>query len=60
MVLDEALVASIVEYRRIILLMNDFYATLVRNHKKDTVFPQTSLRRLLKETQSLPGSYIGV
>jgi hypothetical protein len=56
MKLDKRTVDSIVKYRSIIVLMNEFYSDLSSNNKKDTKFPHTKLRRLLKETQVLPGT----
>jgi hypothetical protein len=50
MKLEERLVASLIKYRSLILLMNDFYSDLKKNNKKDTRFKHTKLQRLLKET----------
>jgi hypothetical protein len=50
MKLDEFYVASIVKYRSIIALMQDFFADMWENNKKDTRFPHAELQRLLKET----------
>lgn len=55
MKLDEFYVASIVKYRRIIALMQDFFADMWENNLKDTKFRHVELRRLLKETGFLPG-----
>jgi hypothetical protein len=52
--LDEFYVASIVKYRRIIILMQDFFADMWENNKKDTKFPHAKLHLLLKETTFLP------
>jgi hypothetical protein len=49
-------VASLIKYRSIIVLMNDFYADLQANHKKDTKFRHAELKRLLKQTGFLPSS----
>src|SRR2546426_2393875 len=54
--LDESYVASIVKFRRIIALMQDFYSDMWRNNKKDTKLRHAELRRLLKETGFLPGT----
>lgn len=48
--LDEFYVASIVKYRSIITLMQDFYAALRGNNRKDTQFPDARLELLLAET----------
>ncbi len=48
--LDKVYVAAVVKYRAVILLMHDFYAALWKNNRKDTRFPATKLRRLLKQT----------
>jgi hypothetical protein len=50
MKLDEFYVASIVKYRRIIVLMQNFYSEIWANNKKDTKLPHAKLQRLLKET----------
>jgi hypothetical protein len=52
--LDEFYVASIVKYRSIIALMQDFFADMWENKKKDTKLPHAKLRLLLKETGFLP------
>jgi serine/threonine protein kinase len=54
MVLDEFYVASIVKYRDIIALMQDFFVEMWGNNQKDTQFPHTKLRLLLNETGFLP------
>lgn len=54
MVLDKFYVASIVKYRSIIALMQDFFAEMWENDQKDTQFPHTKLRLLLNETGFLP------
>ncbi len=54
MKLDEFYVASIVKYRSIIALMQDFFADMWVNNKKDTKLPHAKLRLLLKETGFLP------
>lgn len=48
--LDEFYVASIVKYRSIIALMQDFFSDMWGNNKKDTKFHNAKLHRLLKET----------
>lgn len=50
MQLDAFYVASIVKYRRIIALMQDFFVDVWGNHKKDTKFDHATLQRLLNET----------
>ncbi|MCA1993131.1 MAG: hypothetical protein LDL41_14000 [Coleofasciculus sp. S288] len=50
MKLDEFYVASVVKYRSIIALMQDFFTDMWGNDKKDTQLPHAELRRLLKET----------
>lgn len=54
MVLDEFYVSSIVKYRAIIALMQDFFAAMWENDQKDTPFPHAKLRLLLNETGLLP------
>ncbi|MBD3886998.1 hypothetical protein IFO70_35855 [Phormidium tenue FACHB-886] len=54
MVLDEFYVASIVKYRGIITLMQDFFVEMWENNQKDTQFPHTKLRLLLNETGFFP------
>ncbi|HEY9625408.1 MAG TPA: hypothetical protein V6C78_34130 [Crinalium sp.] len=54
LVLDEFYISSIVKYRRIIALMQDFFAEMWENHQKDTPFPHTKLQLLLNETGFLP------
>lgn len=48
--LDEFYVASIVKYRSIIALMQDFFTDMWGNNQKDTKLPHVELRLLLKET----------
>ena len=50
MKLDDFYVASIIKYRSIIALMQDFFADMWGNNKKDTKLPDAKLRLLLKET----------
>lgn len=52
--LDEFYVASIVKYRSIITLMQDFFFDMWGNEKKDTKLCHAKLRLLLKETGFLP------
>lgn len=54
MKLDKFYVASIVKYRSIIALMQDFFADMWENKKKDTKLRHAELRLLLKETGFLP------
>lgn len=49
MKLDEFYVASIVKYRSIIALMQEFFAEMWANNKKDTKFDYVKLHLLLKE-----------
>ena len=58
--LDEFYVASIVKYRSIIALMQDFFADMWGNNKKDTKLRHAELRLLLKETGFLPGAGFGI
>jgi hypothetical protein len=53
--LDEFYVANIVKYRSIITLMQDFFAQMWGNNKKDTKLPHAKLQILLKETGFLSG-----
>jgi hypothetical protein len=50
--LNEFYVASIVKYRSIIVLMQDFFADMWGNNRKDTKLPYAELElgMLLKET----------
>jgi serine/threonine protein kinase len=48
--LDEFYVASVIKYRSIITLMQDFYSDLRGNDRKDTQFPHAKLELLLAET----------
>ena len=50
MKLDEFYVASIVKYRSIITLMQDFFSDMWGNKKKDTKFHHAQLQLLLKNT----------
>lgn len=52
--LDEFYVASIVKYRSIIRLMQDFFSDMWGNELKDTKLCHAKLRLLLKETGFLP------
>jgi serine/threonine protein kinase len=54
LVLDKFYVSSIVKYRAIIALMQNFFAEMWENHQKDTPFPHAKLRLLLNETGLLP------
>lgn len=56
MKLDEFYVASIVKYRSIIALMQDFFSDMWANNNKDTKFDHAKLRLLLEETGFLPGT----
>ncbi|MEH2450419.1 hypothetical protein [Nostoc sp.] len=58
MKLDEFYVASIVKYRSIIALMQDFFSDMWENKKKDTKLRRAKLRLLLKETKFLIGTGI--
>lgn len=53
--LDRNYVHSVVRYRRIIELMDAFYADMRRNDKKDTEFRHAELHRLLQQVEFLPG-----
>ncbi|MFH7031100.1 MAG: hypothetical protein ACHBN1_38620 [Heteroscytonema crispum UTEX LB 1556] len=48
--LDEFYVASIVKYRSIITLMQDFFSDMWGNQNKDTKLPHAKLGLLLKQT----------
>jgi hypothetical protein len=54
MKLDEFYVVSIVKYRSIIALMQDFFSDMWGNNKKDTKLDHAKLRLLLKETEFVP------
>jgi hypothetical protein len=58
--LDEFYVASVVKYRDIIALMQDFFAQMWENDQKDTQLPHTKLRLLLNKTGFLPIQHEGV
>lgn len=49
-ILDEFYVASIVKYRDIIALMQDFFVEMWENNQKNTQFPYTKLQLLLSKT----------
>jgi serine/threonine protein kinase len=49
--LDPRAVTSVVRYRSIIALMQDFLVDMSRNNKKDTKFRHAQLKRLLKEAK---------
>ncbi|WP_414583293.1 hypothetical protein [Scytonema sp. PCC 10023] len=54
MKLDEFYVASIIKYRSIIALMQDFFSDMWGNNNKDTKLDHAKLRLLLKETGFVP------
>ncbi len=54
--LDKFYVASIVKYRSIIALMQNFFADMWENNQKDTKLRHAELRLLLKETGFVPGN----
>ena len=56
MKLDKFYVASIVKYRSIIALMQDFFSDMWANNNKDTKLRHAELRLLLKETGFLRGA----
>ncbi len=58
MKLDEFYVASIVKYRSIIALMQDFFSDMWGNNNKDTKLPHAELQLLLKETGFITGAGI--
>jgi hypothetical protein len=56
LILDDFYVASIVKYRSIIALMQDFFSDMWGNNKKDTKLDHAKLRLLLKQTGFLRGA----
>ncbi len=54
--LNDFYVASIVKYRSIIALMQNFFSAMWDNKNKDTKFPHAELERLLKETGFIPSA----
>jgi hypothetical protein len=56
MKLDEFYVASIVKYRSIIALMQDFFSDMWENNNKDTKLRHAELRLLLKQTGFFAGA----
>lgn len=54
MKLDDFYVASILKYRGIIALMQDFFADMWSNNNKDTKLCHVKLQQLLKETEFPP------
>jgi hypothetical protein len=54
--LEKRFFASLIKYRTIILLMNDFYSDLLKNNKKDTRLKHAQLQQLLKESGFLSNS----
>jgi serine/threonine protein kinase len=59
MELDDSYVATIIKYRSIITLMQDFFTHMRGNNKKDTIFPCSKLRLLLKETEFISSEDMG-
>ncbi|MDZ7960581.1 MAG: hypothetical protein RMY34_22315 [Aulosira sp. DedQUE10] len=53
--LDKFYVASIIKYRRIIALMQDFFSVMWENNNKDTKLSHAELELLLKQTGFLRG-----
>jgi hypothetical protein len=53
--LDDFYIASIVRYRSIIALMQDFFSQMWESNKKDTKLRHTELELLLKEAGFLLG-----
>ena len=51
--LDEFYVASIIKYRSVIALMQDFFSNMWANNKKDTKFENVKLHLLIKQTEFL-------
>jgi len=56
MKLDGFYVDSVVKYRSIIMLMQDFFSTIWGNPQKDTKLPHKKLQQLLNETGFLGSS----
>lgn len=56
MTLDDFYVASIVKYRHIITLMQDFFSDMWKNKKKDSKLPHVQLQQLLKATGFPPSA----
>jgi hypothetical protein len=54
--LDEFYVASIVKYRSIIAMMQDFFSDMWGNNQKDTKLDHVKLELLLKETGFIPSA----
>ncbi|MBD2605581.1 hypothetical protein H6G81_13825 [Scytonema hofmannii FACHB-248] len=57
--LDEFYVASIVKYRSIITLMQDFFSDMWGNQNKDTKLPHAKLGLLLKQTGFVSDARVG-
>ncbi|BAY20192.1 hypothetical protein NIES21_60620 (plasmid) [Anabaenopsis circularis NIES-21] len=55
--LDELYVASIVKYRSIIALMQNFFVEMCTNSHKNIKFPHAKLQQLLEETGFVPSEY---
>ena len=53
MKLDDFYVASIVKYRKIIIMMQDFFSDMWKNNDKDTKLDCQKLQQLLKQTELL-------
>ena len=49
--LDSNYVDQVVKYRDIVLLMDDFFAAMFQNNRKNTKYNHARLRRLLRETK---------
>lgn len=54
--LDQFYVASIIKYRSIITLMQDFFADMWKNNNKDTKLRHVELELLLKQTGFIPSA----
>lgn len=48
--IDRTYAATLIKYHRITKLFLDFYVSMRESNKKDTIFPNAELERLLKET----------
>lgn len=59
MKLDDSYIAIIVKYRRIVILMGEFFGHLRENDRKDTIFHHLKLQLLLKETGFISSEDMG-
>lgn len=57
MKLDKFYITSIIKYRSIIALMQNFFVEMCTNNHKNIKFPHAKLQQLLEETEFIPSEY---